>query len=1190
MKRHGKLLSLILAVMLAALMLLSASGLDIYIIASSDEYLGYSTSARYLETISVMQGYEDGELHLEEPILRYQAALFFARVVTGVTNDTAWGTGTSAHYTDVPEYGPVIDMISEMDIIRGYDNDTYGYHDGIRYQDMCALVVRVLGYETEEMIASYPLSYVFKIEELGLDLEGVKPADYLNRGQTAQMVYDALVTVIADTTDKDVIALQKIIEAKYGTDAVNETKETYLERNFDVSSTMYFEICATENYRMFSSYDYAEEGYIDAYELIWNESDKEWNIGDVWSFPIEGTETDDVSEAELIGKCLVLVFDDKTPTKEELDDEDISIIHADIAEATTYENMGELSYVQFNEAETKLTLGTKTITVADSVAWIWQYTDDESEVCADMSFDDLADAIKDNTYFAIDYYDYNNDGICDTLVYKPYEFGQYAQRTYSGKTYTMVGKYRDTAVYDVTNSADKTDDNKTHFVEYFLGEEQKPAFTASKSYTNYTPGDTSLKINETVGKLSATVTVTGDDIKTGDFMLYYYNPLTNELVVAENLGSYQLGALTGYKGSKQTYVLDGSEISVGIPGKMKDSDGLLVGDSAYADTYNLARIIVSNYEKGNPNAKYLEYDGKMIYLDSYGGTDAVVGSDWAIIDIEETLEDYIDTLDDEDDAWDVPFEGNVALLKKLDAATGTFSEIKVEEVVVREGDNDVSYNFKNVSEKYELGSWNDMTLYNLIRENGVIYAVEDDDKDGYYEIYAYGTESFNVLGAKAVAPETEGEATVSFSYNKSNKFVDENYVGILTDRITTNSDTVSIIIGQDGYKMVKGEMGSDTDKPNSLWLTDAALILEATDAQLTILDPAGYVALDAEENQLYAGDKTSIWNTQKDKDNGCAYYMMLADSVYSESYIMENADGSPMENEDGDILYGHDYKNLYNLVTGTTETLTLITTSLDAPATEVINSVNGVIRYDADNNEASLTSFGEVFVDNGDYRYGGFGWLAAKDKISFATQPKDDGEEGQSFYANTDSDLVYRTLDSLKVKFIDLDEGASVDSDEYSFADAYLFYNDNEDNRKSYAKVELSDLEEGVDYADGTYSIKRHIISAKDITGNIANGKITALSGGKEGLIGSQAFFRWNGWCDYLIPAVNEDGDTVWAYEGSLRVTVTYYAYINYDEDANTCEAVVVRVGKIAGVVGANEDIPEIEDEPTYPSYNFTEE
>ena len=400
--------------------------------------------------------------------------------------------------------------------------------------------------------------------------------------------------------------------------------------------------------------------------------------------------------------------------------------------------------------------------------------------------------------------------------------------------------------------------------------------------------------------------------------------------------------------------------------------------------------------------------------------------------------------------------------------------------------------------------------------------------------------------------------------------------------------------------MVKGALGTNSvAAPNELYLSDAAIVIESTDDQITIFDPVGYVSADVAEN-VYNGVVTSIWNTGDDgyDNEGVKYYLFLSNSRYGDSYIMEDSDGAPVKNDDGDILYAHEYQNLYNIMTGSNETVTLVTDSMDAPATEIVNSVMGVIRYDEEKNEAYLTTFGEVFVENGDYRYGGFAWLAAKDRISFATQPKDEngngviskGEQGQSLFYNEDGDKVYQTLSSLNVTFIDLDEGASVDPDEYSFTDAYVFYNETEGNLKSYASVELEDRFQGVDYPVGTFPMKRHIISAKDCSGNIAYGKITNLTGGKEGLVASQSFFRWNGWCDYLIPAVNEDGDTIWAYEGSLRVQVTYYAYIDYDEDANTVDTVVVRVGKIAGVVGEDDTIPAVKDMPTDPSYNFTEE
>lgn len=1191
MKKHGKLLSFILAVMLAAVMVVAASGLEIFIIASSDEYESYTTSARYLEAIDVMKGYEDGDLHLEEPILRYQAALFFARVITGVTDESAWGIGASAKFSDVPEYGPVIDMIADMDVVRGYGNGTFGYTDRIRYQDMCVMLLRVLGYETENMV--YPMSYVLKVEELGLDLEGVKPADYLNRGQTAQMVYDALVTEIEEGTNAKDDAIAKIVESLVGADTVDETKETYLERNFEVSSTRYFEIFATENYCV-DGYDFAEEGYITATELVENE-DGVMVAGDEWSIPVEGTAAGDVSEAELIGKCLVLIFDDKEPSEDKLVDEECAIVHADVVTGTKYENLGELSYVKFDEDVEKLYLGSKTIKVADleKYALIWQYGTEEDDVIVYMTVEELAEAISSNTYFSLEYFDYNKDGYCDTLIYKPYTFGQYAERTYSGKVYTMVGQYREAAVHDITNTTEKTDENKTHFVEYFLGQGTTAAAVASKSYTNYRPGDTSLKIGESVGELSMNATVTGKDINTGDFMIYYYNPIINKLEVVENLGTYQVGAITGLKTSAETYTIDGTAMSVGMPGGMAGDTGLLTGDGAFASTVAMAKILVANYEKGTDNVKYLEYDGKVIYLESYGGNEIVIGSDFVVVDIEETLEAY---LDQDEDAVDVPLEENAAVVKVLDVATGKFSEIKVETLAyVGANGEEVVFSFKNILEKQKMGIVADGDVYDLFDANGVIYAIEDDDENGYSELYAYGTEEFNVLGAKfaTTAPQ------VYFNYNKSNAFVAENGVGVITDRVTTHANTVSVVIGQDGYIMVKGQLGTNTvAAPNELYLSDAAIVIESTNDQITIFDPVGYVSADAEGN-VYNNVATSIWNVGDTTDNdGIKYYMLLSNTRFGGSSVLEESDGAPVTNDKGEVLYAHEYQNLYNLMTGSGETVTLITTELEAPAEEVLPSVMGVIRYDEENNEAQLTTFGEVFVENGEYHYGGFAWLAAKDRISFATQPKDedgngvitDKEAGKSLYYNEESDKVYQSLSGLNVTFIDLDEGASVDPNEYNFTDAYVFYNETDGNLKYYASVDLEDRFQGVDYPAGTFPIKRHMISAKDCSGSIGFGKITALTGGKEGLVASQSFYRWNGWCDYLIPAVDADGDTIWAYEGSLRVQVTYYAYIDYDEDAGTVNAVVVRVGKIAGVVGADDSIPTVKDTPTDPNYNFTEE
>ena len=53
MKKNRKILSLVLAVIMSAIMLVSASGLEIFIIASSEEYETYATSAKYLEILDM---------------------------------------------------------------------------------------------------------------------------------------------------------------------------------------------------------------------------------------------------------------------------------------------------------------------------------------------------------------------------------------------------------------------------------------------------------------------------------------------------------------------------------------------------------------------------------------------------------------------------------------------------------------------------------------------------------------------------------------------------------------------------------------------------------------------------------------------------------------------------------------------------------------------------------------------------------------------------------------------------------------------------------------------------------------------------------------------------------------------------------------------------------------------------------
>lgn len=1167
MNKHTKITAIVLAVVMMLAMLISASGLEIFIIASSDEYKDYTTSAEYLETISVLKGYDDGQLHLEEPILRYQAALFFARIVTGVTDESAWGTGPSAAFTDVPQYGPIMDLIASMNIIRGYGDGRFGYDAKIMYQDMCAMLVRVLGYETDEMVKTYPTSYILKVEKLGLGLKNIKGTDYVNRGQTAQMVYNALTTEIAKSvTDKDQALIDLIAKVNGGAPAGDATKDTYLERNFDVSSRMTFKVVATENYKL-AGYDLAEEDYI-TMETVVND------VVEEWTFPVEGGPTNGVTEADLINKRFVLVFNDKTPTADELEKEDIKVIFAEMIDPDVYENLGELNVVKYDADKKTLTLNKNVVKFDDpaKAPKIFEYTENKNGVFAAVDYADLVGdtgLLETNTYFRFEAYDYDDDGVYDELIYIPYTFGQYAVRTYKDSTaagksaeYTMVGTYSTTPVYDVTGGAAKTTANRTNFIERFVGTNA----TASGSTANYTPGNSTLTVSKANGELAKAVKLEGVAIKSGEFMLYSYNKLTNKLYVAANLGTLQTGTLSGERTTAEAVVIDGNTLSVGILGVLDAETGILSGTDAYTSVRETIQTILGSYEKGKANVRYLEYDGKIAYLEAFAESDNALCADYKIVDIEKTMTDYEKSLSSSETAWDIGFDGNNAVLKAYNPDTAAFEEIKVESLTVS---GDTTYDFKNAKERYELGSWAENKAYDLFKANGALYVVEDEDNDGYLELYAAGTAKFDGIVGAPVVQASGTNPELYFSYGKTNKFIDTNYVGVSTDRFASGEATVAIAIGTDGYSAVKGTFGTNGDgEDNALYLSANAMVLRSDNQALIIYDPAGVLA------DLYRNNTASVWHAGELSGNeGIGYYLFGAATKYVESRALVDADGNIVKDDAGKRLYEHEYKNLINLETFKNENVTIVSTSSTPVVTEIQNNASSVIRVDAENNEVGLTSFGEVFVENGDYRYGGFSWLAAKDRIALVTLPKD-GKPGQTLYYNSDEDLEYKSLKSLNVTFIDLDAGADVDYKEYSFADSYVFHMDNDSNRKYYAAVELEDQE----LPAGTFAIKRHVHNGSDATDVITNGGITKLTAGKLGLIASQHWFRWNGWSDYLIPAVDENYDTVWTYAGSLRVHVTYYAYINYDEKAQSVDAVVVRIGELAGVVGEGDDLPEIKD------------
>ena len=1130
MKKNRKILSLVLAVIMSAIMLVSASGLEIFIIASSEEYETYATSAKYLEILDILKGYDDGELHLEDPILRYQAALLFARVISGRTDDSAWGTGASDVYTDVPEYGPVMDYISGAGIIRGIGDGKFGYDAGIKYQDMCAMFVRVLGYETEEMAKTYPMSYIVEVERLGLALKNVLPSDYLNRGQVAQMIYTSLTTPVKGDGSK------------------------YIEEKFDVSDSMTFVITATENFTCNARGTKAEKGYFKAMSM---------DIGDEWVFPIDGEATASVTEADLIGRYIRVVFDDAEPTPAKLADEKMGVVHAEMIAPTVYENKGELSYVKFNKAGDALLLGNaKPIyaenilnvtfaTLSETEGYVWEFINDHD---ANVRFANIKAVLEANTYFELEVYDLDKDGVYDIIYHTPYKFGQYANRQYGSDSYVMVGQYSATPV---TNIADGS---KINYVEKFL-------VTGTQAVPNskYDPENTKVSVGEE-GRYSLEARVTGESASSGDFVLYSYNVNSGEFCIRENIGTFQTGLLTGYNKKTKTVTVNDSVMSVGVPGAFTDANGLLAGTGAYASKEAMVARAIAEQEDGEDNVVFIEYDTKIVYLESYGAAAEPETYNYAVIDADASLEA---ALDEDEDAFDLIHDDASVTVKSVDFATGDLVDISVEKIYYLANGELTELDCSKIDFKNKVGVYGDRTVYSTLKNAGTLFLLKDKDEDGLYELHAYGTTAFtSVKGAKV--KQLSG-ADITFNYGKSNKFIDASANGgILVERVTTSDSTVSIVIGADGYRVVKGSLGTNSDVHNELHLSTAARVLYASDSQFVVFDPVNKFA--AGTGNIFGGHNDSIWNASADltvDGEGINYYLFINYSELIESVVKQDADGV-VTDKNGNLLYEHVYEDLYNLVTNKREDVTIVTTSPDPIAVNVVSSNEAVIRVDAENNKASFVTFETLFVDNDKFHNASFQTLRSADWVAVNISSKGN-VAGRYFNYNSNDNALYETFKSLKYTFIDLDAGADVDPEQFSFDDSFLFYKESS-NKGDYSVVELED----VSNSDTVITMKRNFYQGAYHGDQIANGEVTPnLTKGVIGKIYGLDFFAKNFLSDYLIPAVDEDGNTIWKYEGSMRVKVRYVSFAYYDEDNDSLEAVIVRIGTPDGIIAAGEGVPE---------------
>ncbi len=158
----------------------------------------YDRAIKFLNTYNIMHGKEDGLLHAEQTVKRYEMALFTGRIMSGWVDDDKWEDfdANDSGFTDLKGTGAenvygAMSYVSQKGVIEGYGNGIFKPEQTVTYREALTMAVRTLGYGAGY---DWPWDYIEKAVNLGITdgIEGVAYTDPCNRGVAAQIIYNTL--------------------------------------------------------------------------------------------------------------------------------------------------------------------------------------------------------------------------------------------------------------------------------------------------------------------------------------------------------------------------------------------------------------------------------------------------------------------------------------------------------------------------------------------------------------------------------------------------------------------------------------------------------------------------------------------------------------------------------------------------------------------------------------------------------------------------------------------------------------------------------------------------------------------------------------------------------------------------------------------------------------------------------------
>jgi len=973
-----------LALVMAVLMVMSVAVMTG--VSAADE-ADHTEAAHHLNSLSIMKGNENGDLMLANGVTRYQAALFFVQAMTGKTDVNVWNAEKkSAIFTDVAEYGTAIDYAYNIGIVRGRGNGVYGYNDPITYQDMLVMAVRALEYETPNM--QYPYGYILAAQKLELDEDLDELVNFkadLNRGQTAEIIWNMLNTKIAVDFDGEKIYPEDSYYNKYADKYLENNNKTLLEKSGFADGSLVVTIVNT-----FLNKDENLDDDDDPYVVL--NDGLEIKAADLGI-------TEDTLKASYLGLPIKLYIDDKADkfTQSAYDDEDVNIVFADLYSYKTVENLGDAGNIKytvkdndFGKAEKEtLTLGSDKFDLSDKDLTVHYYTFDDSAKNKGWTKAEKADVLnafkyntKDkeyvgtNSYGKIEYRSQENADDEDKtdlyILYTPYTFGRYFVRSLKDATtakkadFVTIGTYVATQV----SKGNTYDEVATNFQESLIGTSVK---VTSDEQT----------VSRKNGEKAKAVKLTGEAIKSGDFFFGSYNKLDNVLEVALNGGAFQTGrmnskTLNTKDNTIKSVKISGTTYSFGFKGVAVDAD-VIEGDVTKIDT------IINKLKAGKDNVKYIVADGNVVYVeltDTNAANDDTY-FDYVIADFNgKYLADVLDLASskrNKDDSikaseltGDFYVENGEVKFAVLDTATGEWKLATLAGFnygAYDANDDEFDTEVKNLA---TLASYEDMTGLKEDTQgyndyNAAVTALADVNLFAVVEVKngAY-TLAEVVDNVKIADNATKCTAKLLFSDDtaKTNKITSDQDVDAA--RVTLDADTIIVLLDTTNHKV--GVRKGIQKEDNSV---NVDVKFYSATSDLILGTVAGFIDDKETTVEDWGEASTTI-------DDDATYYVVTA-----ETEIAYEADKDAKDND----VYTFTADKLFDLRTG-----------------KVVNGIVDTVDKKTDSafNNAAI---GSVIYFNGSDEYKASNFATAVQKIAQAN----------------DDDNAYKTIDLSKLTLDDAD-------------------------------------------------------------------------------------------------------------------------------------------------------------------------